>query len=1796
MTTITRAKFTLFLATFLSFFLISCNQSKISIDGIKSKIESRGGSSSKTITVTSVDVVNNQLVVKGINLDSATSIKVTGPSGFAESFAIESKNSSQLIANSLSNITMAVNGIFSLIVSNAQGAATYTINFELQDGQVTAAKLSDMGAVAGDVLSFDGSSWGPAPLSGLNYQGTFDPSVASPQLSATEAAGHYYIATTTGTNNPDGAGSSHTFDTGDWAVYNGSTMTWDKVIGANDVTSVAGKTGDVSLVWNDVDKTGSTLESIADINISGRADGDILVWDSGSSTWIIGQRTVGTNTNAGTLCNTGEFLNGDGACQAIPVDTDTNAGTLCNSGEFLNGDGACQAIPTFTDTNAGTLCNTGEFLNGDGTCQAIPVDTTLALDTSTALGTSDVVVPSQNAVKTYVDAATGAITSSQWTTSATDIYYNTGSVGIGTTTPDGELHIQGATHATLILEAVGIDDSRLWFGDAFSNNSGVIEYDHNLNKMILGTTDGTADVAIDNAGNMGIGVLAPTEKLEVAGNIKVSSGSDFCIDGGACLSTVASGSGEVNTASNVGSAGVGVFKQKASANLEFKNINSNGSITVTDDAANNEIDLAIASVNVDLIANGVGLYLDYRPNGTNCTEDQILQYDATNFRWECGDKTVDTTLTLDTTTTLGTSDLVVPSQNAVKTYVDAATGAITSSQWTTSATDIYYNTGSVGIGTTTPDGELHIQGATHATLILEAAGIDDSRLWFGNSFSNNSGVIEYDHNLNKMILGTTDGTADMAIDNAGNVGIGVLAPTEKLEVAGNIKVSSGSDFCIDGGACLSTVASGSGEVNTASNVGSAGVGVFKQKASANLEFKNINSNGSITVTDDAANNEIDLAIASVNVDLIANGVGLYLDYRPNGTNCTEDQILQYDATNFRWECGDKTVDTTLTLDTTTTLGTSDLVVPSQNAVKTYVDAATGAITSSQWTTSATDIYYNTGSVGIGTTTPDGELHIQGATHATLILEAVGIDDSRLWFGNAFSNNSGVIEYDHNLNKMILGTTDGTADMAIDNAGNVGIGVLAPTEKLEVAGNIKVSSGSDFCIDGGACLSTVASGSGEVNTASNVGSAGVGVFKQKASANLEFKNINSNGSITVTDDAANNEIDLAIASVNVDLIANGVGLYLDYRPNGTNCTEDQILQYDATNFRWECGDKTVDTTLTLDTTTTLGTSDLVVPSQNAVKTYVDAATGAITSSQWTTSATDIYYNTGSVGIGITNPRSILDVRAVNARPNFTNTSNALNALTQDIPGLELLIDGNQNAITQRYGMGIKFMAGDNQLTTENEKFVAGIFPAATETIDSDEDGGHALEFFVTENQPGINNIPNRSMIINQDGNVGIGNITTPPEKLTVRGVAALEETTSPSLTNNYGKIYVKSADSKLYFMDDAGVEYDLLSSAWSFNGTDLTYTGGQVGIGTASPQSIFHINQPNAGVNVAGITATNRQIMMGPQDMTGWRGNGISLSNYISGSHWSLIGSNADSLFFGHTDGTEGHIDLQIKHDGAAGPGDLLASGKIGVGTTTDPMAQLDLRTDANYADLIMFSSIGADKIVKLHYGGNGTITNEFRFGRFATNGSFEANVVRIDMDAPNDMLRILENGRFGINTSGPTATLSVNGTANKPGGGSWAVFSDARLKDVHGKYVRSLEALRGLQAIRYNYKEGNEVGIDDTQTVHVGFIAQDVRKVIPEAVTENHLGFLEVNNDPIIWTMFNGLKELDLLFGKEVAKNVAMYERMQGIELQVKENSRAIASLKEENAELKAINREQDLKIQNLEERLKRLESLLLKK
>lgn len=119
---------------------------------------------------------------------------------------------------------------------------------------------------------------------------------------------------------------------------------------------------------------------------------------------------------------------------------------------------------------------------------------------------------------------------------------------------------------------------------------------------------------------------------------------------------------------------------------------------------------------------------------------------------------------------------------------------------------------------------------------------------------------------------------------------------------------------------------------------------------------------------------------------------------------------------------------------------------------------------------------------------------------------------------------------------------------------------------------------------------------------------------------------------------------------------------------------------------------------------------------------------------------------------------------------------------------------------------------------------------------------------------------------------------------------------------------------------------------------------------------------------------------------------------------------------------------------------------------------------------------------------------------------------------------LLVQGDVGIGTQTPDKTLTVNGDASKPGGGSWAVYSDERLKQIKGRFNSGLKAVMQLRPLRYEYRRNNALAIK-LEGEQIGFSAQEVQKIIPEAVVTNNQGYLLVNNDPIIWTMLNAIKE-----------------------------------------------------------------------
>lgn len=88
-----------------------------------------------------------------------------------------------------------------------------------------------------------------AILGALRYQGTWNASTNTPSIPTASSSnrGYYYVVSVSGSSSVDGESD---WQAGDWIVSNGSS--WGKVDNSDKVSSVAGKTGAVTLVSGDV--------------------------------------------------------------------------------------------------------------------------------------------------------------------------------------------------------------------------------------------------------------------------------------------------------------------------------------------------------------------------------------------------------------------------------------------------------------------------------------------------------------------------------------------------------------------------------------------------------------------------------------------------------------------------------------------------------------------------------------------------------------------------------------------------------------------------------------------------------------------------------------------------------------------------------------------------------------------------------------------------------------------------------------------------------------------------------------------------------------------------------------------------------------------------------------------------------------------------------------------------------------------------------------------------------------------------------------------------------------------------------------------------------------------------------------------------------------------------------------------------------------------------------------------------------------------------------------------------------
>jgi len=162
------------------------------------------------------------------------------------------------------------------------------------------------------------------------------------------------------------------------------------------------------------------------------------------------------------------------------------------------------------------------------------------------------------------------------------------------------------------------------------------------------------------------------------------------------------------------------------------------------------------------------------------------------------------------------------------------------------------------------------------------------------------------------------------------------------------------------------------------------------------------------------------------------------------------------------------------------------------------------------------------------------------------------------------------------------------------------------------------------------------------------------------------------------------------------------------------------------------------------------------------------------------------------------------------------------------------------------------------------------------------------------------------------------------------------------------------------------------------------------------------------------------------------------------------------------------------------------------------------------------------------------------------------------------------NSKLNVNTTGsnnvammivPAAgddfAIRADGQCIKSGGSSWAVLSDARLKNVLGGVTYGLDALNKINPVCFRYRDDVEGMHLDSKTDNFGFVAQEVQAVIPEAVTESADGYMVLNQDLIHLATFNGVKELDAIVKDQAAEITALKEELAALKALVTAHLRA---------------------------------------
>jgi Chaperone of endosialidase len=330
-------------------------------------------------------------------------------------------------------------------------------------------------------------------------------------------------------------------------------------------------------------------------------------------------------------------------------------------------------------------------------------------------------------------------------------------------------------------------------------------------------------------------------------------------------------------------------------------------------------------------------------------------------------------------------------------------------------------------------------------------------------------------------------------------------------------------------------------------------------------------------------------------------------------------------------------------------------------------------------------------------------------------------------------------------------------------------------------------------------------------------------------------------------------------------------------------------------------------------------------------------------------------------------------------------------------------------------------------------------------------------------------------------VGVGTSTpTAGTKLEIVGAGTTSATTALRVRNS------SSSTPLLMVRDDGNVGIGTITPS---AGLEIVTDGSQLNaLRVSSSQTYSSTSIPDVGMAFRYKYNTNGDYALGAI-ISSAKEN--SINNDQSGSLHFWTNNNIDPIARRMTITSEGNVGIGTTSITTGTR--LEVSGNISIKSGADAYVQT---TDANNLILRAHQQAGASgKGLRFQYWNGAGWQNALYFDNVTSSGY-------------TNLIMQSAGGNVGIGTITPTYKLDVTGDINASSSvraNGVILTSDARLKNI----VQSWNNDDEIDFVQFRWKNG----IDNRD--HYGYLAQDVQKVLPDAVQTDNEGMMSVNYDEV---------------------------------------------------------------------------------